>query len=1584
MALNVGMDASLRQVGTLEDSAEGFGVIHVSGVAGNEVVGIIGFGLFTLAGDPVPPQSYPINGSGRITANGGEMDDNLMAAPDVLSPVTFHGGDGNDRLVGGAGDDMLFGEAGLDLLIGGLGADALNGGADQDYLDGQDDADTLLGGDGDDILVGGPGGDVLNGGLGYDTASYVSATVGVVINLELGTGSNDAQGDSYISIERIVGSPFADIMLGSAGSDNFAGGAGDDSIDGKDGDDLLVGDAGADTLTGGPGNDFAAYTDSPAGVSVSLLTGVGMGGDAQGDTLSGIENLQGSNFDDTLEGDNGPNWLRGFPGTNTLHGLGGNDLLQGDRNDDTLDGGDGNDTLDASLDPASLDPMVSGGHDTLLGGAGNDILRGDAGGDLLDGGDGADQIFGGQDGDTILGGAGDDVVHGAAGDDLIDGGEGLNMLFGEDGNDVITAGSGPDQISGGNGSDQIDAGDGQNVVNGDADDDIVNSGNGSDTIHGGTGNDTVNSGGGNDLVFGDDGNDTIEGGSGSDLVDGGIGDDFLSVGALRGPVVDSDRLDHLFGGAGYDTISADFSNQTVPIAVVAGPTQSLVFADGTEARDFENVHDLFTGSAGDSIRLDGAADDGFGNLLKTGPGNDVIYSGAGSDNVDAGDGEDFVNGGANDIVLVFGGFGSGEIIGFTGPVETLAGGMGNDTLSFEGFSKTIPAGAFGAGGLIGVLVNLGTGETDGAARGIAISGFENIIGTDYADVLTGDDGPNIIDPLRGGGTSPTATYNSGPDRIDGGGGDDTLRIDFSRFDPLDAEGVMTNGASISRLNLAHTLQLDGYAYYNIEHLQITGASKADGIYASVLDFSDVLIGLGGNDTLGGYGGADTLLGGDGDDVLTGQGQFQAGYFGGIAGGHDVFDGGPGDDLVEDFAFAGGNATALAADALFQLDGGLGSDTLSADFSNQTVPIVWNSATPTNVDFADGAYFHNFEALAIFATGSGNDSITQLGRVNNTILLGAGDDFVNAGLGVDTLFGGAGNDTAVLDFSVGDTADMGGVTSSGNPDGGSYFRPLANDFFNRPDNMVLSGFESVHLTGTSKADLLVGTGGDDIIFGGDGDDTLDGYAGGDNYLDGGLGNDILKGSFVVNGDDGNDTMIGGPGNDMFMPRTGNDTISGGDGNDVIMATDFPSDGYGTDFFDGGDGDDLVADGIFNSGFTYTTAATHMHLEGGAGIDTLSADFGNQTQAITFIAGQSNSMDFADGNYFRNFEALGDFTSGSGSDTIILAGRANNALGGGAGDDTINPGLGIDYLYGGPGNDLLILDFSVGDDANLTGVVLESPFLNRRDSVSGALVDSIFATEFEQVHITGSSKADTFSGTDGNDILFGGGGDDTIDSGSGDDVIDGGVGADTMRGGPGHDRYVVDSIADLVVENAGAGMDTVFALIDYRLGSNLENLTLGGRALMGAGNELANIIVGNARSNSLDGGDGDDIITGGFGIGLAGSREADVLHGGAGADVFVLGDADSRYYDDRSSLSPGTSGYAGIDDFTPSAGDRLQLHGSPAEYFLGDSPVAGVPGIGLFHDTNADAVFEPGYDELIAILDSPDPLTHANTIDAALFV
>lgn len=100
--------------------------------------------------------------------------------------------------------------------------------------------------------------------------------------------------------------------------------------------------------------------------------------------------------------------------------------------------------------------------------------------------------------------------------------------------------------------------------------------------------------------------------------------------------------------------------------------------------------------------------------------------------------------------------------------------------------------------------------------------------------------------------------------------------------------------------------------------------------------------------------------------------------------------------------------------------------------------------------------------------------------------------------------------------------------------------------------------------------------------------------------------------------------------------------------------------------------------------------------------------------------------------------------------------------------------------------------------------------------------------------------------------------------GNDILDGGVGADTMAGGIGNDIYVIDDAGDVVLEAREEGIDTVQSSISYQLKDNFENLTLtGGEHINGTGNSTNNVITGNKVNNILDGGTGIDTLIGGEG-------------------------------------------------------------------------------------------------------------------------
>lgn len=171
--------------------------------------------------------------------------------------------------------------------------------------------------------------------------------------------------DGTEGADKLYGSQLADGIYGYGGNDTLYGQDGDDEIFGGEGKDLLLGGRGADYLDGGAGNDTASYAGSASGVTINLATGLGYGGDAQGDTLVSIENVIGSSYSDTLVGD---------ALNNKLSGGGGDDLMLGGAGQDSLLGGNGNDTI-----------YGGSGRDTISGGSGNDVLRGDdAGGKAMD------------------------------------------------------------------------------------------------------------------------------------------------------------------------------------------------------------------------------------------------------------------------------------------------------------------------------------------------------------------------------------------------------------------------------------------------------------------------------------------------------------------------------------------------------------------------------------------------------------------------------------------------------------------------------------------------------------------------------------------------------------------------------------------------------------------------------------------------------------------------------------------------------------------------------------------------------------------------------------------------------------------------------------------------------------------------------------------------------------------------------------------------------------------------------------------------------------------------------------------------
>lgn len=210
-------------------------------------------------------------------------------------------------------------------------------------------------------------------------------------------------------------------------------------------------------------------------------------------------------------------------------------------------------------------------------------------------------------------------------------------------------------------------------------------------------------------------------------------------------------------------------------------------------------------------------------------------------------------------------------------------------------------------------------------------------------------------------------------------------------------------------------------------------------------------------------------------------------------------------------------------------------------------------------------------------------------------------------------------------------------------------------------------------------------------------------------------------------------------------------------------------------------------------------------------------------------------------------------------------------------------------------------TLNDNANVSSfatsaVGLTIHALGGNDDITGTgFDDGIFGGDGND-NLAAGNGADTVEGGRGNDRIFGHGGADTLGGGEGDDLLHGGDGDDVMAGGVGNDTFYVDTVNDQVVELAGEGSDTVRSTVSYGLGANLETLFLEGSAnISGAGNTLANTIVGNGGANLLTGEAGDDMLNGGGGNDtLLGGVGNDRLIGQEGDDVLIGGLGDDTYY------------------------------------------------------------------------------------------
>ncbi|BAO67045.1 bifunctional adenylate cyclase toxin/hemolysin CyaA [Bordetella bronchiseptica] len=489
---------------------------------------------------------------------------NLFSVDHVKNIENLHGSSLNDSIAGDDRDNELWGDDGNDTIHGRGGDDILRGGLGLDTLYGEDGNDIFLQDDEtvSDDIDGGAGLDTVDYSAMIHAGKIVAPhEYGFGIEADLSrewVRKASALGvdyyDSVRNVENVIGTSMKDVLIGDAqantlmgqgGDDTVRGGDGDDLLFGGDGNDMLYGDAGNDTLygglgddtlEGGAGNDWFGQTParehdvlrggagvdtvdySQAGAHAGVATGrIGLGiladlgagrvdklgeaGSSAYDTVSGIENVVGTELADRITGD---------AQANVLRGAGGADVLAGGEGDDVLLGGEGDDQLSGDA-----------GRDRLYGEAGDDWFFQDAAnaGNLLDGGDGNDTVdfsgpgrgldagakgvflslgkgfaslmdepetsnvlrhienaVGSVRDDVLIGDAGANVLNGLAGNDVLSGGAGDDVLLGDEGSDLLSGDAGNDDLFGGQGDDTYLFGAGYGH------DTIYESGGGHDTI----------------------------------------------------------------------------------------------------------------------------------------------------------------------------------------------------------------------------------------------------------------------------------------------------------------------------------------------------------------------------------------------------------------------------------------------------------------------------------------------------------------------------------------------------------------------------------------------------------------------------------------------------------------------------------------------------------------------------------------------------------------------------------------------------------------------------------------------------------------------------------------------------------------------------------------------------------------------------------------------------------------------------------------------------------------------------------------------------------------------------------------------
>jgi Ca2+-binding RTX toxin-like protein len=1028
------------------------------------------FGNDTLSGDA--GDDIMLGDEGRDSLTGGDGNDKIWAGKD------------QDTLSGGLGNDSLYADEWHDTVYGGAGSDEIFGYDGNDLLNGEDGDDMLAGEAGNDTLYGGSGNDVLysdgEGFWGYDVAYGGDGNDLIKLGQDNDIGRGDAGNDT---------------LFGEEGLDTLYGGAGDDSIQSGESHDSVYGESGMDTLLGYGGDDVL-----DGGLDADLLYGLegadSMLGGAGSDTLYGDIGA------DTLKGDADDDLLDGWKENDSLEGGDGHDTLAGGDHHDVLLGGNGNDLLYGDRppetdplpdDPAAVQALIANSpgysswgllyqgeqynleainaapHEMLIINPAKSSLTYEPASEVLwPAGEVAEMKASGK---TMIGYVNmakmagtlsqwdpawsmtglpnGGLVEGAP-DFLAKAESSTTMLVNfweQEWKDIVFArvesmiAQGfdgtllddvleyfvrtPDNLTGDALALAISANAGEMrdfvlEVRAVADaailarDGVLNADNRFQLI--------VN---GAPYILEDAALATHPEVETNPDVIFSIPENLAYLAAIDGLLAEN-----YFSEAGemfVDQILRVFGTHDVPLL-------SIDTDQVTEQQRLAVYHDAllkgFMPYATENALYDTLNAPFLADLAHAAPieGNDTLTGGAGNDTLLGGGGNDLLTGGEG--------------------ADILNGGAGTDTASYADSSAAI-------------TLNLMTGiHSGGSVMGDILAEIEKIIGSNYADSLTGDASANQLD---GGAGHDLLSGAEGHDSLEGAGGNDTVLGG-------DGDDTLRGGTDGND-------SLDGGA----------GNDSLDGGL-----WGDTLLGGIGDDSMDGGSSTDKLWGGDGNDTLLGGIDGVDSLYG--EAGDDALDGGTGGDTI---------------------DGGTGNDTVLYTSSTAAVRIDLAAGTATG-GYALGDIL---AALEHILGSSYNDTITGSNAANalngasgnDTLLGGAGHDSLIGGDGNDSLDGGTGND--LFSGGAGNDTLLGGADGNDTLAGEDGNDSLDGGIF---ADLLDGGSGADTLLGSDGADTIIGGEGNDLLLGGTGHDSLLGGAG-DDTLDGATGSD------TIDGGEGQDTL-----------------------------------------------------------------------------------------------------------------------------------------------------------------------------------------------------------------------------------------------------------------------------------------------------------------------------------------------------------------------------------------------------------------------------------------------------------------------------